>query len=569
MKKITLLLALLTASFSFGQIVINEVDADQTSTDTAEFIELLSDTPNFNLNGYIVVLYNGSSDESYTTVDLSGFTTDGNGFLIIGSDAVPGVDIALGPDNTIQNGADAIAIYQDSAANFPNGTPVTNTNLIDALVYGTGDPDDTDLLTALGETVQYDENANGMKDTESIQRNSADGTYCVGLPTLNATNINCSTVCSLSVFVDDVTCDAVTAGTDTYTTTLNFTGGGTETYTIVTTAGTVSGDNPSTTASGSIIISGVNEGTDFTYTITSALCNISNTITSPACDPGTNVADIATLRGSLEGEVYTLTGEAILTFQQDFRNQKFIEDATGAILIDDNGGNITTSYELGDGISGITGTLSSFNGMLQFVPTLDPGAPSSTGNQVAPQVVSMSDLSANPGNYESELVQIQQEVTIDNSASSTWDVGTVYALTNAGGTFNFRTTFFDVNYIGSDVPTNAVLITGIITEREDDGGYYITSRNADEASSDVTLGVEDVNTVGFTIYPNPTNQGFVNIESTSTSGEIQVAVYNVIGKQVINTSVINRLDVSALTSGIYLVKISQEGASVTKKLVIK
>ncbi|MDT0556382.1 T9SS type A sorting domain-containing protein [Patiriisocius hiemis] len=569
MKKITLLLALLTASFSFGQIVINEVDADQTSTDTTEFIELLSDTPNFNLNGYIVVLYNGSSDESYTTVDLSGFTTDGNGYLIIGSDAVPGVDIPLGPDNTIQNGADAIAIYQDNAANFPNGTPVTNTNLIDALVYGTGDPDDTDLLTALGETVQYDENANGMKDTESIQRNPADGTYCVGLPTLRATNINCSTVCALSVFVDDVTCDAVTAGTDTYTTTLNFTGGGTETYTIVTTAGTVSGDNPSSTASGSIIISGVNEGTDFTYTITSALCNISNTITSPACDPGTNVADIATLRGSLEGEVYTLTGEAILTFQQDFRNQKFIEDATGAILIDDSGENITTSYELGDGISGITGTLSSFNGMLQFVPTLDPGTPSSTGNQIDPQVVSMADLTANPGNYESELVQIQQEVTIDNSASSTWDVGTVYPLTNAGGSFNFRTTFFDVNYIGSDVPANAVLITGIITEREDDGGYYITSRNADEASSDVTLGVDNVNTIGFTMYPNPTNQGFVNIESTSTTGEIQVAVYNVIGKQVINTSIINRLDVSALTSGIYLVKITQENASVTKKLVIK
>jgi hypothetical protein len=188
MKKITLLLALLMVGTSFGQIVINELDADQTSTDTEEFIELLSATPNFNLDGYIVVLFNGNIADnlSYTTVDLSGFTTDAEGYLIIGSDAVTGVDIALGADNTIQNGADAIAIYQDDAANFPNGTPPTTTNLIDALVYGTSDPDDADLLAALGETVQYDEDAVDA-DIESLQL-ANDGTYCTALPTLRDEN---------------------------------------------------------------------------------------------------------------------------------------------------------------------------------------------------------------------------------------------------------------------------------------------------------------------------------------------------------------------------------------------
>lgn len=188
MKKITLLLALALAGTSFGQIVINELDADQTSTDTEEFIELLSATPNFSLDGYIVVLFNGNSADnaSYTTVDLAGFSTDAEGYFIIGADAVPGVDIALGADNTIQNGADAVAIYQDDAANFPNGTPPTTTNLIDALVYGTNDPDDADLLAALGETVQWNEDAVDA-DIESLQL-ANDGTYCTALPTLRAEN---------------------------------------------------------------------------------------------------------------------------------------------------------------------------------------------------------------------------------------------------------------------------------------------------------------------------------------------------------------------------------------------
>lgn len=187
MKKITLIASLFAATSSFAQLIINEVDADQTGTDTTEFLELKSDTPNFAMDGYVVVLFNGSNDTSYTAVDLTGFSTDANGFFIIGSDATPGVDIALGPDNTIQNGADAIAIYTGTAADFPNGTPVTSTNLVDAIVYGTSDDDDPELLAGLGETVQYDENLNGQKDIESLQLDG-NGSFCTAAPTLRATN---------------------------------------------------------------------------------------------------------------------------------------------------------------------------------------------------------------------------------------------------------------------------------------------------------------------------------------------------------------------------------------------
>lgn len=187
MKTITFIIFLLFSALSFSQIRINELDVDQTGTDVAEFVEILSESPNFSLEGYIVVFYNGSDDESYKTVDLTGYVTDAEGFFIIGNSGIPGVDISVGTSSIIQNGPDAVAIYQDEAGNFPNGTPVTNVNLITAIVYGTGDDDDTELLTGLDQTVQYDEDFNGNKETESIQ-NDGSGGFCVDSPTLRAVN---------------------------------------------------------------------------------------------------------------------------------------------------------------------------------------------------------------------------------------------------------------------------------------------------------------------------------------------------------------------------------------------
>ncbi len=166
-----------------SQIVINELDADTPSIDTAEFIELKSDTPNFSLDGFVVVLFNGSTsggDSSYFTLDLDGFTTDVNGLLLIGSNGVSPVPQLLIAENTIQNGADAVAVYLGSSSDFPDGTLATTTSLIDALVYDTSDADDAVLMNLLGVTEQINEGS--ANNTNSIQRNN-DGSYFVGTPT--------------------------------------------------------------------------------------------------------------------------------------------------------------------------------------------------------------------------------------------------------------------------------------------------------------------------------------------------------------------------------------------------
>ncbi|MEM5563714.1 T9SS type A sorting domain-containing protein [Psychroserpens sp. AS72] len=277
-----------------------------------------------------------------------------------------------------------------------------------------------------------------------------------------------------------------------------------------------------------------------------------------------NVANIAALRAGTIGEVYTLTGEAFLTYQQNFRNQKYIEDASGAILIDDSSGTISSMYAIGDGISGISGTLGEFSGTFQFVPVADPGAATSTGNTLTPQTVTLAMLTANSEQYESELVEVIA-VTMDNT-EPVFMTGTAYALTQGGDNFNFRTSFFDADYIGANVPTTATDIVGILNERAD--GYFITARDADDFSVQI-LSVDEFGSNAFSMYPNPTSTGFVNVVGTNDNA-ISVSVYDVLGKQVINQTLTNnRIDVSALNAGLYIVKISQNDASVTKKLVIK
>ena len=173
MNRFLILLFVLVFYSSWSQVlVINELDADTPSIDTKEFIEIKSQSPNFSTDGYVIVFFNGSSsggDASYFAYDLNGLSTDINGLLVIGSANVSPFPQALMPENVIQNGADAVGIYQASINDFPEETIATQTNLIDAVVYGTNDVDATGLLNKLGQTMQYNDSGTNA-NPKSIQR---------------------------------------------------------------------------------------------------------------------------------------------------------------------------------------------------------------------------------------------------------------------------------------------------------------------------------------------------------------------------------------------------------------
>jgi len=133
MKKLfTIILFLAAVSIkSHAQgLVINEVDYDQPSVDSSEFIELYnSGTSPVNLGDYQVVLVNGNNNTPYDTIALPSQTLIVGGYFVICSSygTVPLCDLAYPTPAAgfIQNGApDAIAI-QD----------ITTGNIVDAVSY--------------------------------------------------------------------------------------------------------------------------------------------------------------------------------------------------------------------------------------------------------------------------------------------------------------------------------------------------------------------------------------------------------------------------------------------------
>lgn len=183
-------------SHAVTSLVINEVDVDTPGADSAEFIELydggVGNTP---LNGLVLVLYNGSTDSSYAAFDLDGYSTNANGYFVIGNAGVNLVSATF-PTDTLQQGADAVALFQSDATNFGNGTPITTTNLLDALIYDTSDPDDNGLLVLLN-AGQPQINEAGAGDSTAVsnqrcpngsggQRNTT--TYTQGFPSPGLSN---------------------------------------------------------------------------------------------------------------------------------------------------------------------------------------------------------------------------------------------------------------------------------------------------------------------------------------------------------------------------------------------
>lgn len=120
--------------------------------------------------------------------------------------------------------------------------------------------------------------------------------------------------------------------------------------------------------------------------------------------------------------------------------------------------------------------------------------------------------------------------------------------------------------------------------------YFVTVFNPidfDEASVrveiDFNCNIEAIDPVdgnldlGMNMYPNPANT-VVNIKLTGTFETSVVQFYDLTGKLILTNTVTNefynptvstQLDISMLTTGIYFVKLKDDGGEVTKKLIVR
>jgi hypothetical protein len=90
----------------------------------------------------------------------------------------------------------------------------------------------------------------------------------------------------------------------------------------------------------------------------------------------------------------------------------------------------------------------------------------------------------------------------------------------------------------------------------------------------VNNGVASVknNTIeGFATYPNPVTNNRFTISSNSNSKK-ELVIFNVLGKKVFTSSFLgtkSTIDISTVSSGIYILKVTEAGKTATQKLVIR
>jgi hypothetical protein len=391
-----------------------------------------------------------------------------------------------------------------------------------------------------------------------------------------------SASCTLALGTATAACDGFTNGLDTYTVTIPYTGGGNAAYLVTPSSGTVGGDNPTTVAAGNITVSGVTEGTNFTATVTGGTCSLNTSANSPECK---------TVNTLPYAETFPYAAAATLGSQQKWTNVNSGDDIVGAA------GSLTysgfTSYDnsvtfTGSGIDCFTPFTSTTSGAIfaSFIINISDVTNAPTGETYFAGLTDpakgykariFSKVAA--GQYQLGLDAASTTTNYDATLRNPGDV--VFVVMGYDFTANTISAWINPDLATLTSSTPATLTTVPTAPITDLGGFILRQdgntttptiifdelRVADSIGG--LLAVSQNAISGLKVYPNPVSNGTLFIE-TAANATKTITVYDVLGKQVLNTTTAdNAINVSALNGGVYVVKITEEGKTATRKLVIK
>lgn len=348
--------------------------------------------------------------------------------------------------------------------------------------------------------------------------------------------------------------EAVGATDDTYTANIDFSNANDgNTFTLSTTAGTIAGDNPNMMDSGVVQVTNIPEGTDITVTMTDladgGVCDLSVDIESPACvplvlnealfDPASDDSGTPEVEGDAnnDGTRDALDDE----FLEFFNNSNSSLDISGYKIYDANA--------LGTGIPRHVVPANTILSPNSAFVVFGGGTPTGSFGTAIVQTASDGELNLSNG-------------------------GDVVTVTTANDDFVLELNSSELeSSLGVDFGSNES-----ITRNPDITGQYDFHTNANPALvfspglqvDGQTLSIEDeIFDNEIVLYPNPVNNGFVNINS-KIDGQKSVELYDLNGRNIMSTTLdTNTLNVSGVSSGIYLLKVTISNRTSTQKLIIK
>ena len=556
MKKIYILFLLCSFvgfSQSPGDIVITEIMKDPSfvSDTYGEWFEVYNTTVTpIDLNNWVIRDQPGTSQNLVTII--GSVIVPAGGYITLGKSGVTDpMDAAYNGGVTHDYVYDSTFVMFNASdeviLDAPDG--VGGFITIDEVFYTDADfPDVTGVSFQLDPgsltEVANDTGSNWCESTTSY------GGGDLGTPA--TVNVVCPS-CVVAFDCTHVICEAFTAGSDTYTASIEYSGGNVgTTFAVTATAGTVSGgDDPSTVATGTIIVTGIPEGTDITVTLNDTAgggaCNVtSSPITSPTCNDIGSI-DLE-LIGVMDFDIGSTAGKAVHLYAS-----ANIPDLSvyGVGSANNGGGTDGEEFTLpniavnsGDHIL----VARNLAAMETYLTTAGYNLFTHKIEDATPLAISQNGDDAIELFKSGEVIEIFGDACLDGTGLY-WDYLESWA---------YKPVF------GTQWLTNGTY-----------GGPNCTDGSTTSVGSSclypflASLSTNELSKSEFSIFPNPVNDGLVTINST-LSGVKNVELFDLTGRTVLKTQLNSDiLDVRSLNAGLYLLKVSIDSRTATKKIIIK
>ena len=416
-----------------------------------------------------------------------------------------------------------------------------------------------------------------------------------------STSFSVELPCALELGSINTACDDSPA--TTFSGSIAFTGGNTGVgYTITAPSGvTIGGDDPDTVAEGIITFSNMTQDTNVSVNISgdsTSGCDFDRTLYSPACallpisdafdyTVGANLSDdsgwtdvnsgdnIVVASGSLDYTGLAASTGNSITFDEAGKEAytEFADITSGSVyasfLFRVTDFQTSTSPDLTDGgyFAALAGGTTSYDARLWVRP--NPDTDGTTFD------IGFGHESSNP-TFTSEtydfgvVIFVVMSYDIDNGQTNVWINPDPSTFGDTAPTATINTT----------ETSNAASKINLFILRQDSSGetpflqideLRINSSWASVTPASGTASTSNNTIAGFNAYPNPVKGNSLTVTTSSTEAKT-VNIFNVLGRKVFSqrfSSMNKTMDISEISSGVYIMKVSEGNNIATKKLIIE
>jgi hypothetical protein len=215
------------------------------------------------------------------------------------------------------------------------------------------------------------------------------------------------------------------------------------------------------------------------------------------------------------------------------------------------------------------------------IPSFGASFLNSTGNTTTAISISavMEQWKSGSSYSSNEIVAFSYSTDATSLSDGTWTTVSALDLNE------ILTTTSSAAAVDGNLAANQTAISSSITGLNWANGanLWIKWTDANDSGSDgmyaidnfsftitaTTLSTKQNEISGLSMYPNPVKDGYLYLTSDSSSAK-SVVIFDLLGKEVLSaTTSNNTVNVAGLTGGTYIVKITEDGKTASKKLLIQ